>query len=175
MPTSSLTPYPQVTWSTLEALYQLGLQVCAEIEKFQPEVVLGLAHSGWMPVVVAQAVWAETRPTPFPPATRTNIGLEKHEIYHARFGKSWPAFCCGECSDEASRKGHYLAWLSEQTVWLKTLRRQIRSIWPATPQRILVVDDIFGGYRSGYATLALLETLYPQAKAYVYSVQRSMR
>lgn len=167
MPESLLASYPEVTRPTLEALYQLGLQVCAEVEKFQPDIVLGLAHSGWMPVVVAQTLWAETRKTPFPPATRTNIGLEKHEIYHTRFGKSWPAFCCGECSDEAGRIGHYLAWLLEQTTWLKTLRRQIKTIFPSIPQRILVVDDIFDGYRSGYATLALLEALYAQAEVYV--------
>jgi hypothetical protein len=169
MSTSSLAPYPPATWSTLEALYRLGLHVCEEIENFHPDIVLRLAHSGWMPVVVAQTLWVETRQTPFPPATRTNIGLEKHEIYHTRFGKSSPAFCCGECSNYAGRLGHYLAWLSEQKAWLTTLRRQIHSIFPSDPQRILVVDDIFGGYRSGYATLALLDMLYPQAEAYVYA------
>jgi hypothetical protein len=30
-----------------------------------------------------------------------------------------------------------------------------------------VVDDIFGSYRSGYAVLALLDTLYPKAETYV--------
>ena len=161
--------YPRVALSTLEALYRLGVEVCDEIEKFQPDVVIGLAHSGWMPVVVAQALWAETRATPFPPSTRTNIGQEKHEIYHARYGTDPPAFCCGECCDGPGRKSHYLAWAAEQSAWLKTLRKQIRSVFPSTPKRILVVDDIFGGYRSGYATLALLEELYPNVNTYVYA------
>jgi len=90
--------YPQIALPTLETQYRPGNNVCIEIEKFQPDVVLGLAHSGWMPVVVAQTLWAETRAVSFPPATRTNIGLEKNEIYVARFGKDIPAFCCGECS-----------------------------------------------------------------------------
>jgi len=85
--------YPQILLPTLEALYRLGNNVCAEIEKFQPDVVLGLAHSGWMPVVVAQTLWTETRVESFPPSTRTNIGLEKNEIYVARYGKETPAFC----------------------------------------------------------------------------------
>ena len=62
MPTSPLITYPQVTWSTLEALYRLGTHICAEIDKFHSEVVVGLAHSGWMPVVIAQAWWAEFVP-----------------------------------------------------------------------------------------------------------------
>jgi len=161
--------YPPILLPTIEALYRLGNNVCAEIEKFQPDVVLGLAHSGWMPVVVAQTLWAKTRAKPFPPSTRTNIGLEKNEIYVARYGKSTPAFCCGECSDEAGRKGHYLAWLSEQSAWLETLGNQIQAVYPAMPARILVVDDIFGGWRSGYATLALLETLYPNVDTHVYA------
>lgn len=167
--TSQNMTYPQATLPTLEALYRLGIQVCDEIEKFQPDVVIGLVHSGWMPVVVAQALWAETRESPFPPSMRTNIGLEKHELYVARYGKSIPAFCCGECSDEPGRKGHYLAWVAEQCRWLKTLRKQVKEVFSSTPKRILVVDDIFGGYRSGYATLALLETLYPKVETYVYA------
>ena len=137
--------YPKSTLSTLEALYRLGSNTCDEIDKFHPDVVVGLAHSGWMPVVVAQTLWVETRETPFPASIRTNIGLEKHAIYTARFGKSMPAFCCGECSDGAGRKGHYLAWMADQTRWLETLRAQISAVFPATPKRILVVDDIFGG------------------------------
>ena len=68
--------YPPILLPTLEALYRLGNNICAEIEKFHPDVVLGLAHSGWMPVVIAQTLWTETRTEIFPPTTRTNIGLE---------------------------------------------------------------------------------------------------
>ena len=161
--------YPQVILPTLEALYRLGTEVCDEIEKFHPDVVIGLAHSGWMPVVVAQALWQEINDTPFPPSTRTNVGLEKKEIYDRRYGKSSPAFCCGECCDGPGRKSHYLAWVAEQTAWLNTLRQQIGKVYPSTPKRILVVDDIFGGYRSGYAILALLEELYPEVETYVHA------
>lgn len=159
--------YPQVILHTIESLYRLAANVCDEIEKFQPDIVIGLAHSGWMPVVVAQTIWTETKETPFPPSTRTNIGLEKKEIYDKRYGKSPPAFCCGECCDGPGRKSHYLAWVSEQNSWLKTLRQQINEIYASTPKRILVVDDVFGGYRSGYVALALLETLYPRVETYV--------
>lgn len=160
-------PYPQIILPTLEALYRLGINICDEIEKFHPDVVLGLAHSGWMPVVVAQALWGEIHETPFPPSARTNVGLEKKEIYDERYGKSPPAFCCGECCDGPGRKGHYLAWVAEQSAWLRTLQQQIKQVYPAPPERILVVDDMFGSYRSGYAILALLEALYPGVETYV--------
>lgn len=160
--------YPQVTLSTLEALYRLGKNICGEVEKFQPDFVIGLAHSGWMPVVVAQALWAETRSASFPASTRTIIGQEKHEIYHARYGTSRPAFCCGECSwGEPGRLGHYLAWAADHTAWRKTLLQQIKLVLATEPKRILVADDIFGGYRSGFAALALLESPYPNAEVYM--------
>lgn len=159
-----MTSYPQVTLSTLEALYQLGKDVCDEIEKFHPDVVIGLAHSGWMPVVVAQALWADTRRTPFPASMRTNIGHEKKEIYEARYGKSFPAFCCIECCSGAGRISHYLAWMAEQNTWLKTLRKQIHAVFPVTPDRILIVDDFLSGYRTGYAALGLAEGLFSKAE-----------
>jgi hypoxanthine phosphoribosyltransferase len=166
-----MSSYPQVSLSTLEALFRLGRGICDEVEKFHPDIVIRLAHSGWMPVVVAQALWAETEKTPFPASMRTNIGHEKKEIYEARYGTSYPAFCCGECCwGEPGRLGHYLAWVAEQGVWQKTLRQQIKQVLPSEPKRILVADDIFGGYRSGYLALALLEAVYPNAEIYMYGI-----
>ncbi len=68
--------YPPITLPTLEALYRLGTEICEEIEKFHPDVVLGLAHSGWMPVVVAQALWAGAYP--IPSNIRATAELFKH-------------------------------------------------------------------------------------------------
>lgn len=161
--------YPQVTLSTLEAVYRLGKNICDEIEKFHPDVVIGLAHSGWMPVVVAQTLWAETRSAPFPPSMRTNIGQEKYAMYHARYGKSLPAFCCGECCWGYEGRGHYLAWVAEQRQWQKMLRKQIKAVLPSNPKRILVVDDLFGTYLSGYMVQGLLDNLYPNTESYVFT------
>lgn len=165
-----MSSYPPVILPTLEALYRLGKNICDEIEKFHPDIVIGLAHSGWMPIVVAQVLWADTRKTSFPASMRTNIGQEKHKLYHERYGTSRPAYCCGECSwGEPGRLGHYLAWVAEQSAWQKTLRRQIKQVLLSEPKRILVVDDIFGGYRSGYIALALLKALYLNAEIYMYA------
>jgi hypothetical protein len=161
--------YPQATLSTLEALYQLGKNICAEIEKFQPDVIIGLAHSGWAPVVVAQTLWAETRSASFPPSMRTNIGQEKYAMYHAQYGKSLPAFCCGECCWGNEGRGHFLAWVAEQRQWQKMLRKQISAVLPSRPKRVLVVDDLFGTYLSGYMILGLLDNLYPNIEAYIFT------
>lgn len=161
--------YPDAALSTLEAIYRHARDICVEIEEYAPDVVIGLAHSGWMPVAVAQALWAETRAKPFPASLRTNIGLEKNKFYVARYGKDFPAFCCGECCSGPGRRGHYVAWVMQQKAWLKTLQKQIKAVQHKTPGRILVVDDIFGGYRSGLTALALLLELYPQLETYVFA------
>lgn len=160
--------YPQTLLPTLEALYCLGSRACIEIEIFQPDIVIGLAHSGWMPVTVARALWAETRATAFPPSMRTNIGQEKHDIYKERFKPPMPGYCCGECcGNSTDRLGHYLAWIADQRQWLDTLHSQIQAVYPDNPARILVVDDLFGGYRACYIALGLLDVLYPQAQTYM--------
>lgn len=161
--------YPQGTLSVLEAIYRLAKNICDEIENFQPDLVIGLAHSGWLPVAVAQVLWAETSSAPFPPSMRTNIGQEKYEIYHARYGKVLPAICCGECCWGNEGRGHYLAWVAEQTSWQKTLHKQIKEIYSSKPKRILVTDDLFGGYLSGYTVLGLLDNLYPNIEAHVFA------
>lgn len=150
----------------LEAIYDLCLLVCQKIDDFAPDVVLGLAHSGWMPVAVARSVQGAVGLAAFPPAVRTNIGQEKHDVYIKRYGSAFPAFCCGECSDEPLRAGHYLAWLSTRARWLDELREQVReTLGEGQPRRILVVDDVYGGLRTAYTALGLLDALYPGAES----------
>ena len=119
-----------------------------------------------MPVTVARELWSVTRSVPFPPAVRTNIGQEKHAIYNERFKPPMPAYCCGECCDtEGDRLGHYLAWIADQHAWLDALHAQVQAVHPGDPARILVVDDLFGGYRTCFIALGLLDILYPLSRA----------
>lgn len=150
----------------LEGLYELARQGCEKIDSLQPDLVLGLAHSGWLPVIVTRALHEATSPRLFPPTLRTNIGQEKHAVYIRRYGKEFPAYCCSECSDEPLRTGHYLAFLAKKSQWRKELQAQVRAVLGETlPRRILVIDDVFGGLRTGYTVLGLLGALYPQAEA----------
>ncbi len=158
--------YPQILLPILEELYRFGKQICTEVENFQPDLVIGLAHSGWMPVTVARTLWSDTRKKAFPPALRTNIGQEKHTIYKERFKPSMPAYCCGECcSGSDDRLGHYLAWIADQESWQYALHNQVQSVHREDPERIMVVDDLFGGYRTCFIALGLLDMLYPRAEA----------
>lgn len=160
-----INTYPEILIPTLEALYLLGERICGEVEKTQPDLLIGLAHSGWMPVVVARALWAERHAAPFPPAMRSNIGGEKHIIYRQRFQNAPPAYCCGVCCESSpNRLGHYLAWITAQDAWLAGLKRQVQAVFSGASERILVVDDLFGGFRTCYIALQLLETLYPAAQ-----------
>lgn len=167
--------YPQSLYPTLAALYHLGKRVCLEVENFHPDIVIGLAHSGWMPVMVARALWSKTRTGTFPSAVRTNIGQEKHALYKQRFKASMPAYCCGICCDGSSdRIGHYLAWIADQQSWLDALHTQIQAVRSGEPARILVVDDLFGGYRTCYLILGLLDILYPHSYTYMVAGGRDL-
>ena len=167
--------YPQTLFPTLEALYQLGRRVCSEVENFQPDLVIGLAHSGWMPVTVASTLWSEIHVASFPPTLRTNIGHEKYAIYQERFQPPMPAYCCSECcGNSPDRLGHYLAWIADQRRWQEVLRSQMRAAYPYPPARVLVVDDLFGGRRTCYIALGLLETLYPRAEIRMIAGERDL-
>jgi len=41
----------------LTAVGQFAHNVAVKVARFQPDLVVGLAHSGWLPVLAAQAVW----------------------------------------------------------------------------------------------------------------------
>jgi len=160
--------YPTFLLPKVEALYRLARRVCVEIERFQPDAVIGLAHSGWMPVMAAQSIWQRERSDAFPLAMRTNIGLEKHTIYFEQYQRTAPAFCCLECSDDQERLGHYLAWLERQKAWQAELHGQISAARgvDTAPQRLLVVDEISSSGAASFAALGLLDTLYPDCEAH---------
>jgi hypothetical protein len=50
--------------------------------------------------------------------------------------------------------------------WLDELREQVRAaLGESQPRRILVVDDIYGGLRTAFTALGLLDVLYPDAQS----------
>lgn len=157
----------------LESLYELARGVCAEVDDLQPELVVGLAHSGWMVVTAAQACWHATRQTCFPPALRTNLGQEKHEIYRAEFSSDPPAYCCDECSS-GIRQAHFLAWLAGRLDWQAELESQVQAVYgsSAQPNRILVVDDVVGGGRTSLTALGLFDLIAPRAETRLVAGQQ---
>jgi hypothetical protein len=164
---------PDELLPVLEELYELAQVVYAEVQAFRPNLVIGLAHSGWAPILAAQACWTAgmqrgalaTVADPFPLALRTNIGQEKHAVYRRLYPQAPPAYCCDECAHDLAR-GHLLAWLAGQEAWQKALKGQIDEVWNAgrPPERILVVDELKGGGRSWLYILGLLDLIYPHAE-----------
>jgi hypothetical protein len=159
-----MTPLNKDLTFTLESIFALAAEVCGSIDHFRPDVLIGLAHSGWMPVEVARALHGAVGLTPFPPAARVNVGSEKHDRYLERFGPSFPAFCCITCSDDPVRIGHYLAWVMGRKRWLADLSQIVEGVGVREPERILVVDDLQSGYRAGLTIHALLRACCPSAE-----------
>ena len=55
---------PQKVLKILEALFLLGMEACEDIEQFKPDLLIGLTHSAWMPMLFTRMLWQEIHDTP---------------------------------------------------------------------------------------------------------------
>lgn len=139
--------------------------LCKQIETYQPDLIIGLAHAGWLPVELAKGLWAQTRDCPFPPAVRTNFGDEKVGIYddwrlnhdHLR-----STFCGGDSPEDWD---HALKWLKNAKDWQAELQAQVDAVYheKQPPSRVLVVDEFIASGSTWFLFLGLLAALYPEA------------
>ncbi|MFO7536575.1 MAG: hypothetical protein R6X32_00785 [Chloroflexota bacterium] len=154
------TPWQEFT-ALIPRFHELAQFIVAEIQDFQPDLVLGLAHSGWLPVLAAQTVWSCQSDTPFPPTLRINFGREKLESYQAA-GDGHHSFLLDHSPDVSL--GHILAWVSRHQSWQTELQQMLRASHPTlSPQRILVVDECLHFGTTYYPLMGLLQTLFPAA------------
>jgi hypothetical protein len=144
-PPPCTTPAQESFTRTLDQLFQIARAICKDIVLFQPDLVIALAHGGWAPLRAAQALWNETRPTPFPPVLVTNLGRENLDRYD-RIRASVP--CVNISPFVADYAGnheivYFLAWLTQQTDWQDELFQQVLDALGSDqpPDRILVIDD----------------------------------
>lgn len=142
--------------------------LCEQIESYRPDLVIGLAHAGWLPVELAQGLWAQTRSCPFPPAVRTNFGDEKVAIYdnwrlHHDHLRS--TFCGGDGPEDWD---HALKWLKNAKEWQAELQAQIDAVYPEQqpPSRVLVVDEFIASGSTWFLFLGLVAALYPEADSF---------
>lgn len=151
---------------TLARLWCSARAVCAEIQQFQPDVIVALYH-GVQPLLLAtQIVWQEQpgAAQPFPPVVRTNLGREKFARYDRVPNRLDMSYFLGFYVS-ALERGHFLAWLAKQEDWLAALRGQVEAEIGATPPgRILVLDDMTYEGTSWLQAVGLLHTLFPQAE-----------
>jgi len=162
--------FPASYFLTLEKIHALALAVQAEIQRFQPEVLLILARGGFAPLWALQTLWDVTHAANIPPVVVTNLGrekLERYEYHRQAIGVSFmplfePFDFLGACE-----RGYFLAWLARQADWRTELHRQVQAglghVTP--PARILVVDDTVHKRYTALIALGLLLAEYPQAEA----------
>lgn len=151
--------------AALESLYTLAQAACEEIQSFQPELVIGLAHSGWLPVQAARALWAEIRPEPFPPTLRLNLGLEKLAIYRDRKKAAGLRDIPWNYASELET-GHLLAWVDGQIGWQAELKEMVREVTAsqAGPRRVLILDEMIAQGSTFFIALGLIDSAYPRAE-----------
>lgn len=151
---------------SLGALFDLALLAREQIETYQPDLVIGLCHSGQIPLRATQWLWEETRDKPFPPRMLTNIGREKTTDFNALYERLYGGPFIEWMSDP-EEAGYYLAWVSEHTAWQDELRAQVQAVLGAgrEPGRILVIDDFVHEGETWLLALGLLKDTFPNADA----------
>jgi hypothetical protein len=149
----------------LALLWNTAKRVVAQIQSFQPDIVLSLLHSGWAPAKAALMLWNATQKSPFPPLVKTNLGREKIKAYPGGSKKIGNVNFLGMHS-ELFQIGHFLAWLESQVSWQDELKAQIQAQLPpdVTPERIMLVDDWIAEGNTFILALGLLDIIYPDAE-----------
>src|SRR5262245_2851636 len=98
----------------LDRFFEIATQVCDEVLAFQPEVVIVLMHSGWIPLFAGRELWQQTQPGSFPPVVRVNLGREKLKRFDELENRFGVTNCfVGELEPEEVIT-FFLAWLYNQ-------------------------------------------------------------
>ncbi len=159
---------------SLNTFWWQAVALCCEMDEFQPDVLVALLHSGWLPVRAAQVLWEETRNKPFPPTARTNIGREKQRTYDAWSNAQLVGnMYNGEYGDPVDI-GFFLYWLRDQRRWQDELREQIIAARATAeaPRRILIFDDFCHMGDTSTIALTLLRHAFPSAqRCFLYGEQ----
>ena len=160
--------YSETYTLTLEKIAWLAQSIQAEINTFQPDLIIVLARGGFAPLWALQALWEGTKQDQTPPVVITNLGREKlrrYEYHREAIGVNHmpllePFDFYGACE-----RGYFLAWLEKQTDWRNELRQQITTELAGIdqPARILVIDDTVNKRYTTLITLGLLLAEFPFA------------
>ena len=164
--------FPDSYFLTLKKINWLAQAVQAEIQRFQPDLLLVLAHGGFAPLWALHALWEGTKAENIPPVVITNLGREKlvrYEYHREGIGMSFmPIFEPFDFLD-AFERGYFLAWLEHQTDWRSALRQQIETGFTGSrqPDRILVMDDTVNKRYTALIALGLLLAEFPQTETHM--------
>jgi hypothetical protein len=154
----------------LNRFFPAAAEICNEILDFQPDLVMCLMHSGWLPLYAGIELWKHTQRAPFPPTIRVNLGREKFHRYDALETRPKVTSSFIGQFEEDHGEAFFLAWLDEQKHWQGELGELVQeAIGEITPDRILIVDDFVAEGATWMLALGLLSALYPTATVRFYN------
>jgi hypothetical protein len=154
---------PQRLPKILSTFCNTARELCQEIDLFQPELVIALAHSGWAPVAAAKWFWESTRSQAFPPAIRINLGREKQCLYEPFGHLMWT----GGLS--VYEEAELWEWVTTRKDWVSELRQMAAAEMGGfdLPKKILLVDEFFYTSRTAILALGLALEAFHDSRAYV--------
>ena len=158
MPTTALS-------ACLRYLHHFGAAICAEIQSFQPDLLLGLAHSDILPLWAAQACWQAAHVGPFPRVARINLGVEKQAVYEQwRIERDMDGFDSMMAS--SMEMAHMMAWYAAHPAYQAEFKALLRAQCGEgfAPRHVLILDD-FSGSTTRCAAFALVYGAFPTAQA----------
>lgn len=161
---------PDMIMNPLEKFLPGAMQVCNEIVDFQPDLVISLMHTGWLPTYASMELWKKTQALDFPPLVCANVGLEKMERFNALENRPRVNGSFVGHFEEDDGQAFFLAWLYDQMHWQEELRELIREqIGDRVPKRILVIDEFISEGSTCMLTLGLLDIIFPRAIVHFYN------
>ena len=146
-------------------LYALARFACNQIEKYTADLVLVGFPAGQGTLLAAQALWAVTRATPFPPVAAVHLTenmVGRFDDLPGRKSGRW-LVTIGMGPLEI---GRFMAWVHAQTAWQAELRAAVEAaLGPgAAPDSVVVLGECDVDEVAAPLVLDLLAALYPEAR-----------
>ncbi len=148
------------------ALYTLARVACNQIERCAADLVLVGMPGGQGTLLAAQALWAATRSTPFPPVAAIHLS-EQHLVGyvnrpHLASGPPPLGFLFG-----ILEAGPFMAWVQGQNAWQNELRTAVEVARGsrAAPTSVIVLGERDLTEMTASLVLGLLAAVYPEAQA----------
>jgi len=141
-------------------IYNTAREICNEIISFQPDLIVGVAHSGWMPVQASKKLWSITQKTDFPNAFRINIGHEKlgYLFKKRQIDDQEPNLSFREINELKKKVFTCTDWIIE----FRYLVEQNYNL-SVEPNRIMIIDDFISTGKTAVMATSVAKAAFPKA------------
>ncbi len=146
-------------------IYTHARFACNQIEKCTANLVLVGLPAGQGTLLAAQALWAVTRATPFPPVAAVhlteNMVSRFDDLPGRKSGSRLVTIGMGPLE-----VAHFMAWVHAQTAWQAELRAAVEAALgsEAAPDSVVVLGECDVDEVAAPLMLGLLAALYPEAR-----------